>query len=134
MELWRNSSTTATKPAISVVPVSSSGRSPKMKFRMSRIVWWRLSIARSTRRSASSGSSCASSGTSSSDSPTAYRLWMIPSCRSLLIRSRSSTTASRRTCSWSRAFSIAIPAWTANVSTSAWSSSENSSASALFVR
>ena len=36
---------------------------------------------------------------------------MIPSWRSRPIRSRSSTTASRWTCSWSRAFSIAIPAW-----------------------
>ena len=44
---------------------------------------------------------------------------MMPSWRSLLMRSRSSTTASRWTCSWSRAFSIAIPAWRANVSTSA---------------
>ena len=40
------------------VPPRSSGRRPKMKLRMSRIVRWRLSIARSTRRSASSGSSC----------------------------------------------------------------------------
>ena len=38
-----------------------------------------------------------------------------------LIRSRSSTTASCWTCSWSRAFSIAMPAWSANISTSAWS-------------
>ena len=37
---------------------------------------------------------------------------MIPSWRSLPIRSRSSTTASRWTWSWSRAFSMAIPAWT----------------------
>ena len=35
-------------------------------------------------------------------------LWMIPSCRSWLIRSRSSTTARRWTCSCRRAFSIAI--------------------------
>ena len=42
---------------------------------------------------------------------------MIPSCRSWLMRSRSSNIARRWTCSWSRAFSIAIPAWTANVST-----------------
>ena len=33
------------------------------------------------------------------------------------MRSRSSTIASRWTCSWSRAFSIAMPAWTAKVST-----------------
>ena len=39
-------------------------------------------------------------------------LWMIPSCRSWPIRSRSSTMASRWTCSCSRAFSIAMPAWT----------------------
>ena len=59
----------AASPSISVVPLSSSGRSPKMKFRMSRIVRWRLSIARSTRRSTSSGSSRTSSGTSSSERP-----------------------------------------------------------------
>ena len=40
----------------------SSGRRPKMKLRMSRIVRWRLSIARSTRRSTSSGSLRTSSG------------------------------------------------------------------------
>ena len=64
----------------------------------------------------------------------AYRLWMIPSWRSFEIRSRSSTTARRRTCSWSRAFSIAMPACRANVSTRAWSSSLNSPAPILSVR
>ena len=101
------------------LPPRSSGRRPKMKLRMSWIVRWRLSIARSTRRSTSAGSSRTSSGTSSSDSPTAYRLWMIPSWRSAPIRSRSSTTASARPARGARAFSIAIPAWRANVSTSA---------------
>ena len=72
IELWRNSSTMAARPVDrGVAPLSSSGRRPKMKLRMSRIVRWRLSIARSTRRSTSSGSSRMSSGTSSSDSPTA---------------------------------------------------------------
>ncbi len=39
------------------------------------------------------------------------------------MRSRSSTMARRCTWSWSRAFSIAIAAWRANVSISRWSSS-----------
>ena len=55
IELWRNSSTTATRPLMRVVPLSSSGRRPKMKLRMSRIVRCRLSMARSTRRSTSVG-------------------------------------------------------------------------------
>ncbi len=50
------------------------------------------------------------------------------------MRSRSSTMASRWTCSCRRAFSMAIAAWRANVSTSAWSSAENSAAPALSVR
>ncbi len=50
------------------------------------------------------------------------------------MRSRSSTIASRWTCSCRRAFSMAIPAWTANVSTRRWSASENSAAPALSVR
>ncbi len=60
--------------------------------------------------------------------------WMIPSCRSLPIRSRSSTIASRWTCALSRALSIAMPAWSANISTSRWSAAENSRPSALSVR
>ena len=50
------------------------------------------------------------------------------------MRSRSSTMASRWTCSCRRAFSMAIAAWRANVSTIAWSSAENSAAPALSVR
>ena len=45
-----------------------TGRNPKMKLRMSRITAWRASIASSTRRPASSGSSPMRSGTSSSAS------------------------------------------------------------------
>ena len=59
---------------------------------------------------------------------------MIPSWRSCPIRSRSSTTASCLTCSCSRAFSIAMPAWWANSSTSCWSPAENSPAPRLSVR
>ena len=59
---------------------------------------------------------------------------MIPSWSSCPIRSRSSTTASRWTCSCSRAFSIAMPAWWANISTSCWSAAVNSPAPRLSVR
>ena len=72
IELCRNSSTSAARPSGErQVPPSRSGRSPKMKLRMSRIVQVELSIARSTRRTTSSGSSAIRSGTSSSDRPTA---------------------------------------------------------------
>ena len=47
------------------------------------------------------------------------------------MRSRSDTRASRRTSSWSRARSIAIPAWSAKLSTRRASASVNSSASLL---
>jgi hypothetical protein len=59
---------------------------------------------------------------------------MIPSCRSREIRSRSSTTTSRWTCSWSLALSIAIPARSANISTMSRSDSLNSVAPRLSVR
>ena len=49
----------------------SSGRSPKMKLRMSRITPCRASMASSTRCCAASGASVTSSGTSSSESVTA---------------------------------------------------------------
>ena len=47
----------AARPPIRVVPPRNSGRKPKMKLRMSRIVRWRVSMARSTRWTTSSGSS-----------------------------------------------------------------------------
>ena len=62
-----------------------------MKLRMSRIVPWIESMARSARAAPSAGSSPMTSGRSSSDSEIAYRLWMIESWRSWLMRWRSST-------------------------------------------
>ena len=57
--------------------------------------------------------------------PTAKRSWMMASCRSRAIRSRSSITATRRSRCCSRAVETAAPAITAIASTIAWSSSVN---------
>ncbi len=59
---------------------------------------------------------------------------MTPSCRSRPIRSRSATTRRAASRSWSRAFSMAMPAWRANISTSRWSAALNSAAPRLSVR
>ena len=50
--------------------------------------------------------------------PTANRAWMAPSCSSLAIRSRSSSTARRWSSRWRRAYSRATAACSAKVSTS----------------
>src|SRR5664280_562088 len=71
MLLTRNSSASAASPPTNPACSSSSGRRPKMKLRMSRIDWSSESMARSTRAFATSGSSSISSGTSSSERPTA---------------------------------------------------------------
>ena len=99
---------------------AARGRSPTMNVRMSAIAVCSASIARSTR-ALGLGRVLASisSGDVLERQADARRWrWMIPSWRSLPIRSRSSTTARRWTWSWSRAFSMAIPAWSANISTS----------------
>ena len=135
IELWRNSSTSATRPLMSVVPLSSSGRRPKMKLRMSRIVRCRLSIARSTRRSTSSGSSADQlghvlerqpDGVDALDDPVVE---VLADALALVDDRRAAGPARGAGRSRSR-----CPHGRAKVSTSAWSSSENSSAPALFVR
>ena len=47
--LTRNSSARAASPSTTSTPSRRAGRRPKMKLRMSRMVWSRASIARSTR-------------------------------------------------------------------------------------
>src|SRR5919201_855431 len=60
--------------------------------------------------------------------------WMMPSCRSRPMRSRSRSRVSSRTCAYRRAFSMAMPACAASSSTRCWSSAENSGAPTLSAR